>query len=675
MAGRGAKRFGRIMKHRPDIDGLRAIAVLSVVFYHAGVSWLPGGFAGVDIFFVISGYLITRILLDSAVAGQFFILDFYVRRARRILPALYGVLGVTLLTGLLVMLPLELVELSESLVATTLFSSNILFWQRSGYFDTVAELKPLLHTWSLAVEEQFYVLWPLLLLLFSGRGWNLRGLLLVLLGLSFALSCWWVIERPVAAFYLLPGRSWEMLVGAWLVTLKPRVVERPRFDNALSLVGLMLVVASVLLLGKADPFPGWNALYPCLGAALLIVAGEQSVASRFLLSWRPLVWVGLISYSLYLWHWPLLVFVRVMNMGRLPVMQATYAVLLSLLMAGLSWKFVEAPFRKAGPDARPVRTLAKFGFGGLVLLCCAAFVVHLQGIPDRVPVRVIAAQDAAKDVNPARAACHLPMEPVRVADLGRCVTARAHGTESATIAIWGDSHAEAITPGVADAPGPLERQLLQMTKTSCPPLLGAEVVRGRRVYQECTDFNREAFNILRSRTDITAVVLSARWPVYALEKGFGVPEAVPGSPTYALRAGSGAQSPQASSLSVLAVSLDGTIDALVRAGKKVYLVGAIPEMQLDVPGCIARQRMSPVAVQQCGMRLKVLGPRMDAVNRTIAAAAAKQANAVALFPDRVLCDGGYCGAEGPQGEIFYYDHNHLSTVGARYVFSRLMPKE
>ena len=533
----------------------------------------------------------------------------------------------------------------------------------------------MLHTWSLAVEEQFYLVWPLVLVFITRRGWQLRYPLVVVLGMSFALSCWWVIDRPVAAFYLLPGRAWELLMGAWVATGIRGGVARPWFNNALSLAGLILVVASIFFLSKAYPFPAWNALFPCLGAALLILAGEQSVASRFLLSWRPLVWVGLISYSLYLWHWPLLVFVRVLNLGHLPMIPAAFAVVLSFLLAGFSWRFVEAPFRRAGPDAHPVRTLARYGFGGLVLLCCATVVVYLQGMPDRLPARVIAAQDAAKDVNQARGACHLTMELERLPDVEKCVTARGRGTQAGTIAVWGDSHAEAIVPGVADAPGPQEMQLLQMTKTSCPPLLGAEVVRSGRVYKECADFNGAAIDYLLSRADITTVVLAARWPVYALEAGFGVPEESPGAPMYALRAVGGELPPRSTSLVELAVSLDKTIDLLVRAGKKIYLIGAIPEMQFDIPGCIAKQRMSLMAVQQCGLSLEVVLPRIDAVNRIIAAATAKRANAMALFPDRVLCNSGYCEPEGPLGQIFYYDYNHLSTVGARYVFNRLMPKE
>jgi peptidoglycan/LPS O-acetylase OafA/YrhL len=321
------------MKYRQDIDGLRAIAVLSVVLYHAGVSWFPGGFVGVDIFFVISGYLITRILLEEASAGRYSIAKFYARRARRILPVLYFILVVALLLGLLLLLPLEILGLSESVLATTLFSSNILFWKQSGYFDISAELKPLLHIWSLAVEEQFYVLWPLVLILCYRRGWGIRWVIAVLFGLSLTSSCVFLTEKPNAVFYLLPGRAWELLVGAWLATANGDWLKKQWLKSGLSVMGLGLLAASVLVLNKTLPFPAWNALYPCLGAALLIVAGEGALVNRYLLAWRPLVFVGLISYSLYLWHWPLLSYVRIMNLGQLPPVQAGIVVVLSFLLA------------------------------------------------------------------------------------------------------------------------------------------------------------------------------------------------------------------------------------------------------------------------------------------------------------------------------------------------------
>jgi len=466
-----------------------------------------------------------------------------------------------------------------------------------------------------------------------------------------------------------------LLIGAWLATDDFYWSKTQWRKNALSVAGLGLLAASFLLLNKSLPFPGWNALLPCLGAALLIAAGERAFVNRYLLAWPPFVFVGLISYSLYLWHWPLLSYVRILNLGQLPPVQAGITVALSFLLATLTWRYIENPFRQRGATASSISQLIKYALLGLLLCVMAWLVVYFKGFPNRISVQALAAQEASKDFNAARGLCHLNMDQVSLPDSEKCTHPRISGTQSQTLAVWGDSHGEAVFPGVVVMPGLPEGLMLQMTKTSCPPLIGAEVVRGGRVYKECADFNSEAINFLRSRADITAVAMAARWPVYALEAGFGVPESSPGAPTYALRAGGGKRPSQSTSLAELAMALDRTIEVLERAGKKVYLIGAIPEMQFDVPGCIARQRMTPMAVQQCGLNQEVVALRIDAVNMTIAAAAAKRGNAIALFPDRVLCNGGYCGVEGAEDQILYYDHNHLSTVGARYVFSRLMPKE
>lgn len=663
------------MKYRPDIDGLRAVAVLSVVLFHAGVPWLPGGFVGVDVFFVISGYLITRILVEEESAGHYSIADFYVRRARRILPALYCVLAAVLLFGLLLLLPLELLGLSKSVLATTLFSSNFLFWRQSGYFDVSAELKPLLHTWSLAVEEQFYVLWPLLLVFFYRRGWSIPWATFALIGLSFALSCLFLPEKPSAVFFLLPGRAWELLIGAWIAT---GCFDEPKsrfWRDCFSVVGVILLAGSVLLLSKALPFPGWNALFPCVGAVLIIAAGKGAVVNRYLLSARPLVFVGLVSYSFYLWHWPILSYVRILNLGLLPPLAAGISVVLSFLLATWSWRFVENRYRRAGrAGQKPAFVLFKYSIGGLALCLIAGAVVLLQGLPSRISIQAIDAQDAAHDFNETRGVCQLNMGQVRLPDLEKCTSSRVGGGAKKTLVVWGDSHAEAMIPGITVMPDLEEGRLFQTTKTSCPPLIGAVVVRGGREYQECSQFNSEVIKFLRQRDDLTTIVLAARWPVYALETGFGVSENVAGAPTYSLLASKEAPFSASNSVEVFRASLGNTIDQLVRAGKKVIVVGAVPEMMFDVPSCVARKRMSLLPAVDCGLPQGTVVERVGEVNSAIEDAT-RQYKALAVFPSQMLCREGYCRVESPTTEILYYDHNHLSTAGARYVFSNLRLKD
>ena len=301
-----------LTNYRPDIDGLRAIAVLAVVLYHANIQPFGGGYVGVDVFFVISGYLITSLIHEHCRTGQFSIVQFYERRVRRIFPALFATVAFCFLVGCLLMMPLDYKQFGYSAVANALFASNLLFWLKTGYFDTDAEVKPLLHTWSLGVEEQFYILFPcLLLLLYKFWRNGVASILSLLLIASLFLSVWQVYDQPTSAFYLPLGRAWELLVGALLALSRDRLPHRVFFDGVLGLLGMALIFGSIFSLTADTPFPGLAALPACLGTAAIIYSGEQS--KHFvprLLSLRIVVLLGIISYSLYLWHWPLLVFAK-----------------------------------------------------------------------------------------------------------------------------------------------------------------------------------------------------------------------------------------------------------------------------------------------------------------------------------------------------------------------------
>ena len=337
------------LKQRHEIDGLRALAVLPVILFHAGLPSLSGGFVGVDVFFVISGYLITTLLLKDLRAGRFSLIDFYERRARRILPALFLVLLCCLPFAWAWLVPADMRSFAQSLTAVTAFASNFLFWQTSSYFDAQAELKPLLHTWSLAVEEQYYLFFPLLLL--ALRRWRTAALVALLLGIALLSLAWAELQvrsHPEATFYLLHTRAWELLIGAltaiWLLH-RGGVPPPSGGTQTAALIGLGLLGFANLSFDRSTPFPSLWGLIPTLGTALIIAfAHPQSVAGR-LLSWRPLVGVGLISYSAYLWHQPLFAFARHRSLETpgMPLMLGL--ALLSLLLAVASWRWVEQPWR------------------------------------------------------------------------------------------------------------------------------------------------------------------------------------------------------------------------------------------------------------------------------------------------------------------------------------------
>ncbi|TDX19442.1 acyltransferase family protein [Rhodovulum visakhapatnamense] len=350
------------MRYRPDIDGLRALAVLPVILYHADIPLFGGGFVGVDVFFVVSGFLITGILISELDEGRFSILRFYERRSRRILPALFAMMIVSLPFALALMLPSQLKLFGQSFFAIVVFASNILFWKKVDYFAAPAEESPLLHTWSLAVEEQFYVIFPILLWLLWKLGRRyLIGLIIVLSIISLGLAEWASSRFPGPNFYLLPTRAWELGVGAmaafWI--RRPSHLARP----GLSLFGVAMILAAIFLYSDETPFPSFYTLLPVLGAALVVLYGANSVENpptkgetrhdnlaAHILCNQPMVFVGLISYSAYLWHQPIFAFARLSRLTPPPMGMMAGLALLSLLIAWLSWRFVEQPFRR--PERR-----------------------------------------------------------------------------------------------------------------------------------------------------------------------------------------------------------------------------------------------------------------------------------------------------------------------------------
>ena len=336
------------MKYRAEIDGLRALAVLPVILFHAGFEWFSGGFVGVDVFFVISGYLITTIIISEMAEGKFSIVNFYERRARRILPALFFVMAACLPFAWMWLTPNDLKDFGQSLIAVSTFSSNILFWQMSGYFDTAAELKPLLHTWSLAVEEQYYILFPIFLMLTWRLGirWVLL-LLSIVFFISLGVAQWGAYNSPSAAFFLLPTRGWELLVGVFAAFyLKYNThLKSHSLNQTFSLLGFGMIVYSIIAFDETTPFPSLYALIPTIGTGLLILCAVPKTYVHKLLSLKFIVGIGLISYSAYLWHQPLLAFARHRSLGEISELILVTLCLASLVMAWFSWRFVEKPFR------------------------------------------------------------------------------------------------------------------------------------------------------------------------------------------------------------------------------------------------------------------------------------------------------------------------------------------
>ena len=336
-----------VIKYRPDIDGLRAIAVLSVIFFHTGISGFSGGFVGVDVFFVISGYLITSIILKDIKSGEFSIARFYERRIRRIFPPLFTVITFTVVVSAFLFDSNSFESFGRSITATTFFCSNVLFWKESGYFDASSITKPLLHTWSLAVEEQFYIFFPLLLIGITRFSKNrylqwIVGISLV----SLMMSIIGVYTHQVITFYLLPTRAWELLFGSFLSLEVIPKLESNVQRNLVSFIGLSLIIFSICFYTESTLFPGVAALAPVLGASFIIHSGKGGASIvKKLLSYKPIVYIGLISYSLYLWHWPLIVFSKYLIMRELTFFETLGIIITTFIISVISLKFIEKPFR------------------------------------------------------------------------------------------------------------------------------------------------------------------------------------------------------------------------------------------------------------------------------------------------------------------------------------------
>ena len=332
------------MKYRREIDGLRGIAVIPVILFHAGFELFSGGFVGVDVFFVISGYLITNIIIEDLERKQFNLVNFYERRARRILPALFFVMICCIPISWIWMLPNEMRDFSQSLVAVSLFFSNILFWKKTGYFFQQAEEIPLLHTWSLAVEEQFYILFPIFLILIWSIGKNkVFWVIFFIAVISFLLSEWGWRNNSVANFYLTPTRAWELLAGCISAFIVQRIGIQK--NNTLASLGFIAIVFAIFIYNEDTPFPSIYTLVPVVGVVLLIIYADKDTLATKILSSRLLVGVGLISYSAYLWHQPLFAFTRIRLFGEVNTSTIILIFFLTLLLAGITYKYIEQPFR------------------------------------------------------------------------------------------------------------------------------------------------------------------------------------------------------------------------------------------------------------------------------------------------------------------------------------------
>ncbi|WP_337269072.1 acyltransferase family protein [Oryzifoliimicrobium ureilyticus] len=506
-----------MLTYRPDLDGLRALAILPVLLFHAGFSVVSGGYVGVDVFFVLSGYLMTRIILGGLETDSFSFVDFYLRRARRIFPALFAMIACSSVAAWFLFMPEELEYYARSVAASALFYANVHFQRESGYFDLAADMKPLLHTWSLAVEEQFYLLLPLAMTLcfrFARR--RILHIVIATAVISFAVSQWSVANSPEKAFYLLYSRVWELLLGS-LVAVLPRPAYRMITTNALTAAGLIAILISIFLYTKDTPFPGVAAALPCLGAALIIHASCQTGFVSPILNNPISIFVGRISYSVYLWHWPLIVFLRYFLGHALNVEWSLFVVVMSLGLGALSWRFIEQPMRH-GP--RAPSKLALIGASSCAFILAVLFsnvVQDKQGFPNRLPDQALRIYEATYDrgkffSQKCFAEANTPGISTDDIEHDRLCTIGADKPGPPQFLLWGDSHAAAIAPAIDRAAREFGLTGTFVAKASCPPLPDGDFAQSS-IDEICKPYN-DAVMALIKRHKYPYVFMAGYWPKY-----------------------------------------------------------------------------------------------------------------------------------------------------------------
>lgn len=668
-------------KYRADIDGLRAIAVFSVVIYHAFPSWLNGGFIGVDVFFVISGVLISTIIFGNLETGRFTFKEFYLRRINRIYPALLVVFLFCFITGWFALLPDELAQLGKHIAGGAGFVSNLVLWSEAGYFDGAAELKPLLHLWSLGVEEQFYIVWPFLLWLLWRVKFNLFSVTVFLAISSFALGIYEIKHNPTASFYSPLTRFWELLCGgllAWVPLQRNRKLADLKSNRNLpfslskkdgshsyllasiiSFVGISFLGFGFFYIKEGDNFPGALAIFPVIGAVLIIAAGPKAWLNRYVLSNRFMVWIGLISYPLYLWHWPLLSFARIMQDG-LPSREIRIAaVLISIILAWLTYRFIELPLRS-------LNSVKKGGvlFISMIVVGSIGFYTYYKdGLQNRASISSI------------RGAAELFSTPYPRLQTYRCndiypefsrddqelaSRCRLSKLSPPTIGIFGDSHTGHYMSALYQK---LDKQsVLSINKPGCLPFAGKTLFN-----ETCKPKYQKMSEMIESNDSIKTVILSGYW-AYLMSGGFNKGEKADNW-----------RMPQpvtSENIRVFNANADALLDKLIKSHREVIFMRDIPSMNFNIRKCFDYRPLRITRgdiIKDCSINEAEFNKFMEPYDAVIDALLKKYPTVKIYDPKSVLCKNGRC--VGSDGKLpYYFNGDHLNDYGARMIVDDMLTK-
>lgn len=631
-----------------------------MIFFHAGLHVFQGGFIGVDVFFVISGYLITNIILSEMEDSTFSLVHFYERRIKRILPALFFIILASSCVGWFVLPPKEFMDFGDSVSAVGLFSSNILFWQKSGYFDTAAELKPLLHTWSLAVEEQFYIGFPLLLLIINRYAKSFLGHILgILFFVSLGLSYWGSHHATVAAFYLLPTRAWELILGAGIASLHVHGQLNTEFSpiqkQLLSSLGLLCILLSVFIFNEKTPFPSFYALLPTIGAGLVIIFSAQGTFVYSLLSNRIAVGIGLISYSLYLWHQPLLALARHYELLDFSYTDLITLVFLLFPISFLSWKYIEKPFRRKNFIGR--RLLFSLAFlCSSVMVSWGAYINYKDGLYNRFDGVVADVYKSMEDRSSLKDIVGNP--------------------DNISMALIGDSHANMLIDSLDTALGEIGMGMRVLTKAGCPPITNIYRHDIPDSADECNRHNLKVYQNIIGAPEIEYVVVLARYPLYLEFSRFdnqeggkelgGTDKVIFDSLQYSHVIRSDQER-----FTFLREQFLTDFSRLHKAGKKLVLIYPIPEVGWDTPKYLANLIVRKNYKDDVSTSLETYLQRSQSSYAVLDEFASSNSNVYKVLPQDAFCDAKRCYGSIDQHPL-YLDSNHINNSGAKILIKELV---
>ena len=628
------------MQYRRELDGLRALAVVPVILFHAGIPLFKGGYVGVDVFFVISGYLIASIISQDLENGNFKFLAFYERRIRRILPVLLLVCLVSIPFAWFILSPSNLKEFSESLVSISILSPNILFSLQTDYFGSGAEMQPLLNTWSLGVEEQFYLVFPLLFwLLWRCPRLNTTVILGLLSIASFALMKIMLLYYPNVAFYSFPTRAWELMLGVLAaLLLKGRQLTRVSrlWASIAASIGLLLIVLSFFWLDKNTAYPGYSKLMPASGAFLIVLFGSHDSVVKRLLSCQLLVSIGLISYSAYLWHHPIFAFARHYALGPLGVEVIVLLLGLTLALSYLTWHLIEKPFRRPVTVSR--WCLYVYVCSGLATIAIFGSIGHFSGgYPGRV-INGVAMEEVRSDLA-INFGLSEGCEGINVS--GEC----SFGLNPSAV-LWGDSYAMHMADALKSSG--TELSFSQYAFSSCSPIVGLSIVGGsysRYWADNCLNFNQRVFDLILGDDRIDLVIISSmfNFSEYDLFDG---------------------QRRLTYSKAIAVANLTNTLTALESAGKKVVIVSPTPSPGRDVGRCLARAKITRQPLMQCDFDVEELSANYQEA-MSLLGDISKEGFKVFELKD-LICSAEHCSA-AMEGVFIFRDKGHLSKQGSAFL--------